>query len=303
MNTIKEFGITVPAEPTLQVTFVQATGLKSLNFTGDQLKCVLEVKKEDDTVKPEKRSTKAVKMVPRAGKLLEPVWNETHEVMWTPGESLQFSVMDDGMATSSTEGTVIVPTEQFFPKGFVGQVPLAGAQSAALHVSIIPSIQTEGLLAKLFGAMDAARATVSFAPMLSILFVTTRMYALQLTDQKGAPQAWVQDGMYMATWSLLISFFICLATAMLVGKVQIDEDGNVMNKFRNVSVGIGVSVLRYLTMLLLYGGITTVVVGLFLMTPETANGRGSIPGVTDAVNQTPIGQPSPGLNSVTLAPA
>merc|ERR1719326_2375883 len=33
-----------------------------------------------------------------------------------------------------------------------------------------------------------------------------RMYALLITDKKGAPQAWVQDGMYMATWSLLISF-------------------------------------------------------------------------------------------------
>ena len=30
--------------------------------------------------------------------------------------------------------------------------------------------------------------------MLGILFVTTRMYALLLTDKKGAPQAWEQDG-------------------------------------------------------------------------------------------------------------
>merc|ERR1719218_140911 len=67
----------------------------------------------------------------------------------------------------------------------------------------------------LFAAIDASKATLAFAPMLAILFVTTRMYALLITDQQGAPPAWVQDGMYMATWSLLISFFICLAQELL----------------------------------------------------------------------------------------
>merc|ERR1719486_1486816 len=47
----------------------------------------------------------------------------------------------------------------------------------------------------LFAAIDATKATLAFAPMLSILFVTTRMYALLITDKRGSPQAWVQDGM------------------------------------------------------------------------------------------------------------
>merc|ERR1719449_480629 len=83
---------------------------------------------------------------------------------------------------------------------------------------------------KIFSAIESAKSTLAFAPMLSILFVTTRMYALLLTDKKGAPQAWVQDGMYMATWSLLISFVSCLATGLVMDEVQIDEDGNVVNK-------------------------------------------------------------------------
>merc|ERR1719267_19944 len=83
----------------------------------------------------------------------------------------------------------------------------------------------------LFAAIDATRATLAFAPMLSILFVTTRMYALLITDQKGAPPAWVQDGMYMATWSLLISFLMCLVTGLVMEKVETEEDGNVTNKF------------------------------------------------------------------------
>merc|ERR1719506_1622554 len=36
--------------------------------------------------------------------------------------------------------------------------------------------------------MENAKATVAFCPMLSILFVGTRMLALQLTNQRGAPQ-------------------------------------------------------------------------------------------------------------------
>merc|ERR1719310_1649275 len=153
---------------------------------------------------------------------------------------------------------------------------------------------------KIFSAIESAKSTLAFAPMLSILFVTTRMYALLLTDKKGAPQAWVQDGMFMASWSLLISFVCCLGTSLAMGKVELDESGNVINKFDNKYVGIAMSVVRYLAMLLLYGGIVTVIVGLFVMTPETANGRGSVPLVTDAVNSTPLGNPPPGPESVSF---
>merc|ERR1719203_1872917 len=152
-----------------------------------------------------------------------------------------------------------------------------------------------------YAAVEAAKATLAFAPMLSILFVTTRMYALLITDKKGAPQAWVQDGMYMSTWSILISFVMCLATGLVMDKVETDEDGNVVNKFSNYYVGIAVTVIRYLSMLLLYGGIVMVIVGLFVMTPETANGRGSVPVVSDAVNSTPVGDAPPGPNDVANA--
>merc|ERR1719217_1818640 len=36
--------------------------------------------------------------------------------------------------------------------------------------------------------------TTAYCPMLAILFVGTRMRALRITDNKGAPQGWVQDG-------------------------------------------------------------------------------------------------------------
>merc|ERR1719221_1295049 len=146
---------------------------------------------------------------------------------------------------------------------------------------------------KFFYACEASKATLAFAPMLSILFVTTRMYALLITDNKGAPQSWVQDGMFMATWSLLISFVMCLVTGLVMDEVETDEDGNVVNKFTNQYVAIAMTTVRYFSMLLLYGGIVLVIVGLFVMTPETANGRGSVPVVSDAVNATPVGKPPP----------
>mmetsp|Transcript_17186 Transcript_17186/g.37830 ORF Transcript_17186/g.37830 Transcript_17186/m.37830 type:complete len:588 (+) Transcript_17186:84-1847(+) len=154
---------------------------------------------------------------------------------------------------------------------------------------------------KFFAAVDSTKATMAYAPMLSILFVTTRMYALLITDKKGAPQAWCQDGMYMATWSVMIAFILCLATGAVMDKVETDEDGNVVNKFTNKYVGIGMTAARYLAMVLLYGGIITVIVGVFSMTPETANGRGSIPLVSDAINSTPIGNAPPSLGSAASA--
>jgi hypothetical protein len=138
---------------------------------------------------------------------------------------------------------------------------------------------------RFFAALEAARATVLFAPMLSILFVACRMRALHMTDQKGAPQAWAQDGMYMATTACFISLCMCLIVGLFM-HVETDEDGNVVNKFDNIWIAIPLITLRYLTMLLMYGGICIVVVSIFLITPETANGRGSIPVVSDARDAT-----------------
>merc|ERR1719335_2094069 len=91
---------------------------------------------------------------------------------------------------------------------------------------------------KLFAAVEAAKSTLGFAPMLAILFVTTRMYALLITDKKGAPQAWAQDGMYMATWSLLISFLACLVSGFVMDEVETDENGDIVNKFDNMYVAL-----------------------------------------------------------------
>merc|ERR1719379_1052960 len=130
--------------------------------------------------------------------------------------------------------------------------------------------------------MENAKATIMFCPMLAILFVGTRMRALLITNNRGAPQGWVQDGMYMATWAVLIQFLMVLLVGLAsASRVDCDEAGTPKwepsNKYLTwVALG-----LKWITFFFLYGGIITVIVGVYTMTPETANGRGSVPLVGD----------------------
>jgi hypothetical protein len=130
--------------------------------------------------------------------------------------------------------------------------------------------------------MENAKGTVMYCPMLAILFVGTRMRALMITDNKGAPQGWAQDGMYMATWSLLIQFTMILANSFATGTPgQVDEDGNIKWEPDNKILFYVVQAIRWLGYILLYGGMIAVVVAVYTMTPETANGRGAVPLVGD----------------------
>merc|ERR550514_2129647 len=136
--------------------------------------------------------------------------------------------------------------------------------------------------------MENAKGTIAFCPMLAILFVGTRMRALQLTNQRGAPQGWAQDGMYMATWSILLQFMMVLlipvCTLVMEGKAhhpELDGDGNVKWNPGGKCALIVVEIIRWLAFGLLYGGTITVMVGIWTMTPENANGRGAVPLVSE----------------------
>merc|ERR1719305_234422 len=85
-----------------------------------------------------------------------------------------------------------------------------------------------------------AQKTVFFAPMLSVLFIGLRLRALQITQQKGAPQGWAQQGMFLATYSVMFQ----LLMIFILGAVN--------------------------------GGKVTCVIALFKITPETATGTGSL---------------------------
>merc|ERR1719498_1300968 len=84
---------------------------------------------------------------------------------------------------------------------------------------------------------EGGQKTVMFAPMLSMLFIGARMRALQLTKAAdgtipptAGPQPWAQDGMFLATWSVLVQLIMTMLVPIVTGtgKPKMDEDGNVI---------------------------------------------------------------------------
>merc|ERR1719395_495748 len=61
---------------------------------------------------------------------------------------------------------------------------------------------------------------------------------------------------------------------------------------------ICVTVVRYAALLTLLGGVAAVITGAIIMTPETSNGRGSIPVITDGTLPVDLAPPPPGVNDI-----
>jgi hypothetical protein len=130
--------------------------------------------------------------------------------------------------------------------------------------------------------MEAAKNTVMFAPMLAVLFIGLRMRALQISDQKGQPQKFAQQGMYLSTYAVMIQvFMVLLMPLVLGGPPKVDDDGNVVSKPSSPILGYVIVTMRYLALLCLYGGVVAIIYGLFTITPESAMERGDnlIPGL------------------------
>merc|ERR1719191_2682809 len=75
---------------------------------------------------------------------------------------------------------------------------------AALTKTAIELSGPSDFLVKLNGSLTLARYTVTFAPMLCILFIGARMRALQMDPKHGNPQAWAQNCFYACTYSIMI---------------------------------------------------------------------------------------------------
>jgi len=158
---------------------------------------------------------------------------------------------------------------------------------------------------KAIAIFDAGRATVMFAPMLSVLFIGTRMQAMQLvkatdgTIPRGAgPQAWAQDGMFLSTWSVLVQVIMALLVPLLTGaKPEMDEDGNLKTpEGSSKIVGMFCDTIKYLCLISMYGGAVTVMYAVYTMTPEAlppyAERDSLIPGAPVPNPPTP---PTPGF--------
>merc|ERR1719450_2088797 len=91
---------------------------------------------------------------------------------------------------------------------------------------------TGGSLIGIQKILETATTTVTYAPMLSVLFLGTRMRAIQLsqgqTEKYQLPQPWVQQAMYICTYAVLAQVILVLIMPVFTGEwdVQCDSDGN-----------------------------------------------------------------------------
>lgn len=129
-------GENVAVPQRLGVSILQAHGLTHMNnFTGDKPYVACEIKHLDPAAEMTRVETKAM----TEGDTLNPFWGETYTLEpWCEGESLEFTVFDQGLLASKTEGRAVLPSDLFFPQGYSGMVAISGLPHALLHVIVRP---------------------------------------------------------------------------------------------------------------------------------------------------------------------
>merc|ERR1719454_74697 len=126
-------------------------------------------------------------------------------------------------------------------------------------------------ITKLEGTLVLARYTVNFCPMLAILFIGTRMRALQIDPKHGNPQRWAQMCFYACTAS------VCVQTILVIMMPFCTEceckegasEGDVVFVMENQMVSGIITIVRYLALIGLYGGFTAVICSVFLISHPT----------------------------------
>merc|ERR1719375_1347142 len=113
---------------------------------------------------------------------------------------------------------------------------------------------------------SAAVESVMFVPMMCALFLGTRMRALQLSRNKGAPQGWAQDFMMLATWAIFFDLVVVLAEHFFGSP----DDKHIVSK-----------VLQAVALAVMHVSTTAVIASIFMQTVENTivNGKDTlIPG-------------------------
>merc|ERR1719165_59125 len=81
---------------------------------------------------------------------------------------------------------------------------------------------TDGAFMGLQKVMEVACTTVTYAPMLSVLFLGTRMRAIQLTqgetEKYKLPQPWVQMAMFSTIYAVLAQVILVLIIPVFTGE-------------------------------------------------------------------------------------
>jgi len=128
------------------------------------------------------------------------------------------------------------------------------------------------------GIAEAGHKAVMYAPMLAVLYLGCRMRALQLTrtidgevPPTAGPQFWAQEAMYVATFALLVRMLCSYLDAALRGSGNtIPQDFSETTQLRDSDkMSIAVVIGNYVSLFVMYTAAIVIMVGIFLMTPET----------------------------------
>merc|ERR1719240_851514 len=122
------------------------------------------------------------------------------------------------------------------------------------------------------GILLTATYTVSFAPMLAVLFLGCRMRVTWLTQGKGSPPEYVQAAMYCATYAVLMMTLCVCVIPIFTGKVmKVDvKTGDIAKDeepFESWILAGLFTALKFLIMLGLYIGALVVVYGIINFEP------------------------------------
>merc|ERR1719504_454725 len=80
-------------------------------------------------------------------------------------------------------------------------------------------------LPKVQAGLKAAAQTLTYGPMLCVLFIACRMRVEFLSDGKDQPQMWVQNCMYALTFAVLLSTLLVLFMPFVTGKQVAMKEG------------------------------------------------------------------------------
>merc|ERR1719238_1154210 len=109
--------------------------------------------------------------------------------------------------------------------------------------------------------LRAAAQTVTYGPMLCVLFIACRMHVEFLSDGKDQPQMWVQNCMYALTFSVLASSLLVLLLPLVTGKPLPLKEGTcdlekpTLGDEDSKLAFYVITIMRYLILLGLYCGL------------------------------------------------
>merc|ERR1719313_1319516 len=137
------------------------------------------------------------------------------------------------------------------------------------------------LTKKLAGVLQMCKNTVSFAPMLCILFIGARMRALQIDPINGNPQKWAQNCFFLCAYAVLVQLLLLMAIPLVLdGKLKAGAtEGDVTFELANPTVYMVLNAVRYCAMLAVYGGFTAVIYSVCVI----KNPNGPTPMVSPAM--------------------